>query len=341
MIIRCRKCETRFRFDETLIGGDGVWVRCSRCQNVFFQERPSGEFPPAGPAAVHEVPTVRISDAKRMPDDRFPQTEERLSREDRAETGVSPVRISGQEAGGEDERERAAVPDRIEEDLGQVPLRDAEPEDEQEEALPEDDDFSETERKPKRWGRMILKVVALMMVTVLVVGGVTLWLLPEVRTQALEWVSPWLRAIPGSEKFLGTEDAKKREIAAAPIRIKDLRQRSVANLLSGNLRVLEGVAVNQSPTPLARIRVRLVISDAYDVVLGEKNVYAGNLLTDVELSTLADPEIQRELSIPQGSDVANERVPPNGEIPFMIVFGQEQSGAVKTVVLPAGADRVP
>ena len=73
MIIRCRKCETRFRFDETLIRGDGVWVRCSRCQNVFFQERPSGELPSAGPAAAHEVPTVRISDAKRAPDDRFPQ----------------------------------------------------------------------------------------------------------------------------------------------------------------------------------------------------------------------------------------------------------------------------
>ena len=39
MIIQCRKCETRFRFDENLMEGDGVWVRCSRCQHVFFQER--------------------------------------------------------------------------------------------------------------------------------------------------------------------------------------------------------------------------------------------------------------------------------------------------------------
>ena len=50
MIIQCRKCETRFRFDETLIEGDGVWVRCSRCQNVFFQERPSGETPSSAPS---------------------------------------------------------------------------------------------------------------------------------------------------------------------------------------------------------------------------------------------------------------------------------------------------
>ncbi len=126
-----------------------------------------------------------------------------------------------------------------------------------------------------------------------------------------------------------------------PVRIKDVRQRSVANLLTGNLRVIEGVAVNQAPYPLARIRVRLVIADAYDVVLGEKIVYCGNLLTDAELGAMAETEIQRELSIPQGSDVSNERIAPNGEIPFMIVFSQEQAGTVKTTVVPAGADRLP
>ena len=138
--------------------------------------------------------------------------------------------------------------------------------------------------------------------------------------------------------FLGTAPERAAQLE---VRLKDIRQRSVANLLSGNLRVLEGNAVNQSATALSKIRVRLVISDAYDVVLGEKAAFCGNLLTDVELSTLAEPEIQRELSIPQGSDVANERIPPGGEIPFMIVFGQEQAGAIKTVVLPAGAERVP
>ena len=39
MIIQCRKCETRFRFDETQVEGEGFWVRCSRCRDVFFQER--------------------------------------------------------------------------------------------------------------------------------------------------------------------------------------------------------------------------------------------------------------------------------------------------------------
>jgi hypothetical protein len=105
--------------------------------------------------------------------------------------------------------------------------------------------------------------------------------------------------------------------------------------------VVEGIAVNQSPYFQSKIRVRLVISDANDAVLGEKIVYCGNILTDAELNTLAEAEIQRELSIPQGTDVINEKIAPNGEIPFMVVFSQEQAGVVKTVVAPAGAERVP
>jgi hypothetical protein len=168
-----------------------------------------------------------------------------------------------------------------------------------------------------------------MVFAVIVAGAVYLYLFPDVRTQVLAWASPWLRGVPVLENLVGSE-MKSRGTVLTPVRIKDVRQRSVANLLTGNLSVIEGVAVNQAPYPLARIRIRLVIADAYDVVLGEKVVFCGNLLTDAELGAMAETEIQRELSIPQGSDVSNERIAPNGEIPFMIVFSQEQAGAVKT-----------
>jgi len=38
MIIECEKCQTKYRFDESLMEGDGAWVRCSHCKYVFFQE---------------------------------------------------------------------------------------------------------------------------------------------------------------------------------------------------------------------------------------------------------------------------------------------------------------
>jgi len=42
MIIQCRTCGTKYRFDEALIEKEGAWVRCSKCRTVFFQENPSG-----------------------------------------------------------------------------------------------------------------------------------------------------------------------------------------------------------------------------------------------------------------------------------------------------------
>ena len=40
MIIQCRQCRTKFKFDDTLMQGSGVWLRCSRCGHVYFQENP-------------------------------------------------------------------------------------------------------------------------------------------------------------------------------------------------------------------------------------------------------------------------------------------------------------
>jgi predicted Zn finger-like uncharacterized protein len=334
MIIQCRKCETRFRFDEKLIDGDGVWVRCSRCQNVFFEERPNGEILSSAPAGL-EIPSVRISDAKRTQNDHFPLSEERVPRVEKEKTEIPSYSAAELESGVHPEIDDMPVSDGVEtvmekESLG-IPIAGGDD-------IDEEIEIPETEPVQRRWGLAILKIIALMVVTALITGGVSLWLFPEIRPQTLEWVSPWLREVPGIDKLLGTE--KRSVTTLDPVRIKDVRQRSVTNLLVGTLRVIEGVAVNQSSYALANIRVRLVISDAYDVVLSEKKVSCGNILTDAELNTLAEAEIQRELSNAQGTDVSNQRVEPNGEIPFMIVFSQEQAGAIKTVVMPAGADRI-
>jgi predicted Zn finger-like uncharacterized protein len=336
MIIQCRKCETRFRFDDHLMEGDGVWVRCSRCQHVFFQEQTAGNFP----AAELEIPSVRISDARRTQDDRFPVADERpLTTGVKAKIPLQPREDAEKTPPVEFEKE--PLFEGLEADLGREPLGgQATGVEKEEEAADGEEEAVAVGTGRRRWGRTLLRLIALMVFMVIVAGSVYLYLFPDVRTQLLTWASPWLRGVPVLENLVGRE-MKSSGTVLTPVRIKDVRQRSVANLLTGNLRVIEGVAVNQASYPLARIRVRLVIADAYDVVLGEKIVSCGNLLTDAELGAMAETEIQRELSIPQGSDVSNERIAPNGEIPFMIVFSQEQAGAVKTTVIPAGADRIP
>ena len=342
MIIQCRKCETKFRFDEALIEGDGVWVRCSRCQHVFFEERSAvGEKQSVSPVAEAEIPSVRISDARRMPDEGFPD-EERLSLRETQKEGYPYTSVSDTQGESTSEIDREPV---IERDETGAEVAVAAPDRPlHEEGAPGADEGDEpfhAESGGRRWGWTILKVFFLVMVIAVAAGIAGFWFIPELRNQALELASPWLRSVPAVEKLIGPVPAGKgREAVPAPLRLKDVRQRSVTNLLAGNLRVIEGMAVNQASYPVGRIRVRLLISDAYDVTLGEKVVYAGNLLTDAELGALAEAEIQRELSVPQGTDFPNEKVPPNGEIPFMIVFSQEQAGAIKAVVTPAGADRV-
>jgi predicted Zn finger-like uncharacterized protein len=331
MIIQCRKCETRFRFDDHLIAGDGVWVRCSRCQHVFFQERAAEDLRAVKP----EIPSVRISDARRTPEERFSVAAEHLPPEIRSEMPPRPKVDAESELPVEFEKEPSL------EEPGPESIRGpADDMGEEREAEDAEEEATEVGAGRKRWGWAFLKGIALIVFILIVVGTLSLYLFPEIRTRALEFSSPWLKGVPIFESFI-VPKAKSDAAVPTPVRIKDIRQRSVANLLKGNLHIIEGIAVNQAPYPLTKIRVRLVIADAYDVVLGEKVVFCGNILSDTELGAMAEAEIQRELSTPLGSDFPNQRIEPKGEIPFMIVFTQEQAGAVKTTILPAGADRAP
>jgi len=63
MIIQCGKCGTKYRFDETLIEGEGAWVRCSRCRDVFYQENPSGTGSTvSGSEREEEIPEISLGE---------------------------------------------------------------------------------------------------------------------------------------------------------------------------------------------------------------------------------------------------------------------------------------
>ncbi|MHB8828305.1 MAG: zinc-ribbon domain-containing protein [Syntrophales bacterium] len=336
MIILCPKCETQYRFDDSLSEGDGVWVRCSRCQNVFFQPRLAdhrlGES--------DEVASVRISDARRDPDARFPPGNGNGEKPD-AKNPLFPPPAENPLT------ESEPVVDFASDSLSAVPDRDVKPDDLSalgREDVTEEEQKEKIEKSPqlpgkrRRWGRIILTSIALLVFVALVAGAVVLFLRPEIRSSVLREASPYLKGIPVLENLVPDEKAEAKALYEALL-IKDLRQRTVTNIIVGSLHVIEGMVVNQSAYPVSGIKMRLVVADPYDVVLGQKIVYCGNILTDEELGAMTEAEIQRELSISQGSDFPGERVLPKGEIPFMIVFMPEQTGALKTSVTIAGAER--
>lgn len=50
MIVQCTKCHTKFSFPETELEGEGVWLKCGSCGNLFFQENPDHIEPPSQPS---------------------------------------------------------------------------------------------------------------------------------------------------------------------------------------------------------------------------------------------------------------------------------------------------
>ena len=284
MIIQCQKCATKFRFDETLIEGDGIWVRCSRCRNVFFQDNP-GKEKTALPSNMTEERNIFVPfEEREYLDDLLRDVEQ-----------IRDQKIGGEGKEGNNEKEV---------------------------------------KKGRLWTPW--KLTAYIVIAVLMLSGVCLWFFPGIGEQAWERMSP---SIPWIEKIWGTE--RQGEIFDQPrVQLKDIKQRFVNNLLLGNLRVIEGTAVNSSDFPIAGIRVRGRLYDAYTMVAGEQVSYCGNYLTDEELGFLTEDEIQKELSNLPGSDVSNNRIAPHGQIPFMIVFCHWPGDVFKTTVTFAGAERL-
>jgi hypothetical protein len=143
-----------------------------------------------------------------------------------------------------------------------------------------------------------------------------------------------------ANKYIGTPEPVRPEVVIEQVKLQDIRQRMLNNNVLGQIRVMEGTAVNQADYPISRIVIKGAIVDAYSVVLGERASHAGNILTDDELANLPEEEILRKLSQPEGLNNSNDKILPNGQIPFMIVFAREPAGVIKTTVTTIGAERL-
>jgi predicted Zn finger-like uncharacterized protein len=275
MIIQCSQCSAKFRFDDTLMREEGVWVRCALCNYEFFQCHPlaspgaarvNGRTPDAG--------DIRLDREMKMPD-------AELSAEIPAEPDIR-----------EGIQEHAAF------------------------------------KKKRPPG--VLRIFAVVFVALMVIGGLGFLAFPDIGRQAMTDLSSYLPWV---------EQGKPPSIEDS-IRVEAINQRFVVNVSAGNLRVVEGVAVNQSGHPVARLQVRATLVDAQDNRLGEKRAYAGHVLSGAELMVLTEEEINRRLDNPGGSTTSNDRILPGGRIPFMIVWAFEPPGAAKTFVTVAGVERL-
>jgi predicted Zn finger-like uncharacterized protein len=339
MIVQCKKCATKFRFDESLLAGVGVWVRCSRCKTIFFLDLlnmddrplPRHEGSDVDSSAVQtkgerKAPSDDIvkGDFSHAPEpDMEREKDHRLSSEkdlpiifqstDKLKMHISALkRVPGDIHGEQTKNDK-------EEELDAKDFKDMK--------APED-----KKKLSGSHGKQLLYLIV-----VLSLGGIYLWFFSGIGNQAANVASSAISTL--IDRVRGTEQ-KAEEVGPVHVELSDVRQRLVVNIHSGIMRVVEGTAVNQSIHPMARIRIRGEVVNAAGVALGAREAYCGNLLTTDELATMTEDQFQKELSKSQGSDISNEMIAPKGQIPFMIVFTPDPPGVARTFVVPAGVERL-
>jgi hypothetical protein len=159
-----------------------------------------------------------------------------------------------------------------------------------------------------------------------------LWFYPDKKNQVLQWM---VANIPYADKVL-TVDNEQKNPDTGKIKFIDVRQRFIKNTSMGrNIRVIEGIVKNNTAANISKVKL---FGELYDseglLLLTSKTSLAGNVLTDDKLEKLDEDEIFSALSIAPASNLSEAKIPPLGQVPFMIVFTREPARVFKLVVTP-------
>lgn len=332
MIVQCKQCRTKFRFDDAQMEGDGVWMRCSRCQHVFFQENPLKMTSQA--ATVQAVPVYHPEPPPEKRDGRLAfeaagAARPSLNPDEDVKDFLQDVMTQEKTASSRLQQEPRST-QRAGMNLTDIEVSPAF------ENLEESDEFEEISEEtpvspPPRKKSRAWKIALFAILVIIVIPAVIYFVVfPQLGDRYMQIV----------RKYAGVSQQPGGPSVVGQVKLQDIRQRVINNYILGNIRIVEGTAVNQADFSIARIMVKAEILDAYAVVLDEKVSYAGNVLTDEELTNMSEEDIAKRLALPEGRDNSNERVIPNSRIPFMIVFPRDPQGTIKTTVTIAGAERL-
>ncbi len=207
-----------------------------------------------------------------------------------------------------------------------------------EKSVRQSDDFISNEKTsafvPEDGGGRKVTWIALIIVFFIIsfiVAGFSLFY-PEKKTQALQWI---VSSIPYADKVI-TVDKDQKNPDTGEIQFIDVRQRFIRNTSLGrNIKVIEGIVKNNTATNISKVKL---IGELYDsegsLFLTSKTSLAGNVLTDDKLEILDENKIFSALSIAPASNLSEAKIPPGGQVPFMIVFTRESDKVYRLVIIP-------
>jgi len=305
VIIQCKKCGKKYRFDESLIDSEGIWVRCSHCKTVFFQQNPSAEVTPS--------PDL-VEPGGNLYEKTFDESSEAIDSALTKDEADDYLKGLGREKeygdAGEGMDNVAASGD---------------------------------EQKPRRApGR---KITIFLILVLLLSAGIYLWTssrtIEVVLNRVLPQVEKFVTALPGAEKFFGTKrtDTPSECLSGLDADLINIKERFVKNWVTGSVIAVEGVVVNTNQCAVSNVRVKGKILDSSGKTLSEEESICGNILTDDELKGLTKEEITKELSNSYGRDFPNADIEPGASIPFMLVFVMPDEKASEFIVELADIQR--
>jgi predicted Zn finger-like uncharacterized protein len=328
MIIQCRQCRTKFFFEDSMMQGDGLWMRCSRCEHVFFQDNPFIEKPEKEAPLVSESVFSEDSPSDGEMVDLSKEAPPNSGRDEDVVRFLDNVMEAKKSL---NEQVNLEMEKTNKESISKEEFVTAEKSPAVGDLSQEGDSSTRRKQLSKRGARKAWKVVVWSVLVIVVIPVVIYFIMfPQIGGRFVEI----------AHKYIGDPEPARPEVVIGQVKLQDIRQRMINNNVLGEIRVMEGMAVNQADYPICRIAIKGAIVDAYSVVLGERTSYAGNVLTDEELANLPEEEILRKLSRLEGNNNSNDKIVPNGQIPFMIVFAHEPAGVIKTTVTTIGAERL-
>lgn len=92
------------------------------------------------------------------------------------------------------------------------------------------------------------------------------------------------------------------------------------NNSAGRILIITGLVRNSYSEPRSFIRLRGVLLNRDGNIVAQREVYAGNIIAEADLAKLPISEISSRLNVKGGNDRQNTNIPPQANIPFMIVF---------------------
>jgi predicted Zn finger-like uncharacterized protein len=361
MIIQCKQCRTKFRFDDSFMQGSGVWLRCSRCGHVYFQENPKAQraVPDFSPDPEQDMkfeqeperdihsgqePEQIISEKQALPEKEEISTREEtpsvFHRDENGRRSLDKI-LAARKRGGEDIA--PGVEQTPDEDFAPVFEQTEKPVKVEEfEKIEESENIFAPERKKRSAaggsGKSWKVALWSFLVIVLIPLVIYFFIMPQYGDRLIG--SSELLVKKFNEYRGVSEPVTTGPFINQMVRLSNIRYRRIDNYMLGKIGVLEGTAVNSADYSLSRVRIKGEIVNVYSVALGESASYAGNILTDEELVNLSEEEIFTMLLRPEGLNNVNDKIAPGGRIPFMIIFTNEPAGVIKTTAVTIGAERL-